>query len=118
MKLLLDANISWRIIKSLKPFVEECIHVDQCNLKVPAKDIEIWNFAKTNEYIIITNDDDFINFSTIYGYPPKIVIFKTGNLNRVYVQDLLLKYLNNIKQMHESNDTGILEILDKFYESE
>lgn len=114
MKLLLDANISWRIIKNIEPYVDECIYVDQCDLKVPAKDIEIWDYAKANQYIIITNDDDFINYSTIYGYPPKIVIMKTGNLRRIFVQELLLKYLDDIKLLHESSDTGILEIIGKY----
>jgi len=113
MKLLLDANISWRITKILDPYVDVCIHVDHCDLKVPAKDKEIWEYAEANQYIIITNDDDFINFSAIYGYPPKIVIIKTGNLRRIFVQELLLKYLDDIKLLHESSDTGILEIIGK-----
>jgi len=114
MKLLLDANISWRIVKNIESYVEECNHVDNCDLKVPAKDIEIWNYAKANQFIIITNDEDFINFSTIYGYPPKIVIIKTGNLRRNLVQELLLKYLDDIKLLHASSDTGILEIIGKY----
>jgi predicted nuclease of predicted toxin-antitoxin system len=64
--------------------------------------------------MIITNDDDFINYSTIYGYPPKIVIMKTGNLRRIYVQELLFKYLDDIKLLHKSSETGILEIFGKY----
>ena len=76
MKFLIDANISWRICKSLQAYVAECIHVDYCKLRVPAKDFEIWEFAKTHNYIIITNYEDFINLSTLYGFPPKIVVLK------------------------------------------
>jgi predicted nuclease of predicted toxin-antitoxin system len=114
MKLLLDANISWRIVKNISPYVKECIHVDNCDLQVPAKDIEIWEYAKANQLIIITNDEDFINFSTIYGYPPKIVLIKTGNLRRNSIQELLLKYLDDIQLLVESPDAGILEIIGKY----
>jgi len=59
MKLLLDANISWRLILKLKLHFEDCFHVDHIGITVPAKDIEIWNFALSNNLIIVTNDNDF-----------------------------------------------------------
>ncbi len=48
MKLLLDANISWRLTIILKQHFDECLHVDYVGLTTPPKDIEIWNFAKEN----------------------------------------------------------------------
>lgn len=41
MKLLLDANVSWRLLIKLKPYFGDCVHVDHIGLKVPASDIEI-----------------------------------------------------------------------------
>ena len=41
MKLLLDANLSWRMIVNLKQHFEDCFHVDKIGLNIPAKDIEI-----------------------------------------------------------------------------
>jgi predicted nuclease of predicted toxin-antitoxin system len=41
MKLLLDANLSWRLVEKLKPYFDDCVHVDKCNLPVPAKDLEV-----------------------------------------------------------------------------
>jgi predicted nuclease of predicted toxin-antitoxin system len=70
MKLLLDANLSWRMAIILKQYFDECIHVDKCNLPVPAKDIEIWNHAKENDFIIVTMDEDFIDFLNVKGFPP------------------------------------------------
>lgn len=51
MKLLLDANISWRISRELNRHYKTCSHVDKIGLKIPATDIQIWNFAKKNNYI-------------------------------------------------------------------
>ena len=39
MKLLLDANVSWRLISILKEHFGECVHVDDIpELEFPAKD--------------------------------------------------------------------------------
>ena len=49
MKLLLDANISWRLGSILKEHYDECVHVDNIQeLVFPAKDAEIWQYAKNN----------------------------------------------------------------------
>jgi predicted nuclease of predicted toxin-antitoxin system len=53
MKLLLDANLSWRLAKSINKLGFDCNHVENVGLKVPSKDIEIWNFARKNNFIII-----------------------------------------------------------------
>ena len=62
MKLLLDANVSWRLAARLQPYFSDCLHVDHIGLSVPAKDIEIWNYALANDCIIVTNDEDFLIF--------------------------------------------------------
>ncbi|MGK7392431.1 MAG: DUF5615 family PIN-like protein [Candidatus Cyclobacteriaceae bacterium M2_1C_046] len=48
MKLLLDANLSWRLCAKLKSQFSDIKHVDHIGLPVPPKDIEIWNYAKEN----------------------------------------------------------------------
>ena len=79
MKLLLDANLSWRMIDHLKQYFEDCLHVDRIGLNVPASDKEIWAFARGNDLIIVTNDEDFIGFSNFNGFPPKAILLRTGN---------------------------------------
>lgn len=83
MKLLLDANISWRLASKLKPHFGDCFHVDEVGLQNPARDIEIWNFAKENKLTIVTNDDDFLNLVNVKGFPPKVILLKTGNRSNV-----------------------------------
>ena len=46
MKLLLDANLSFRLAPKLFSHFEECFHVDHIGLDLPAEDIHIWNHAK------------------------------------------------------------------------
>jgi len=52
MKLLLDANLSWRMIGVLQQHFTACHHVDFVKeLEVPAKDTDIWKYAKENDLI-------------------------------------------------------------------
>jgi predicted nuclease of predicted toxin-antitoxin system len=73
MKLLLDANISWRLVQKLKVHFEDCCHADHIGIPVPAKDTAIWNYALAKDLIIVTNDDDFLNLTNVKGFPPKVV---------------------------------------------
>jgi predicted nuclease of predicted toxin-antitoxin system len=110
MKILLDANISWKLVNSLKPIFGDCAHVDFIGLNVPAEDIDIWNYARDNGYIIITKDNDFVDLLELNGYPPKVVLLKTGNNNSHALMELLI----NIKPMIEDleiNNYGLLEIV-------
>jgi predicted nuclease of predicted toxin-antitoxin system len=59
IKLLFDANISYRIKKKVDSYFGELLHVTDTNLPVPAKDSEIWEWAKKNNYLIVSYDEDF-----------------------------------------------------------
>ena len=50
MKILLDANISWKLEKKLKFIYNECVHVDHIGLEVPASDKTIWEYALKNDF--------------------------------------------------------------------
>jgi predicted nuclease of predicted toxin-antitoxin system len=110
MKLLLDANISWRLTAKLQIHFTDCFHVDRAGLSIPAKDAEIWNHALINDLIIVTNDDDFLNLANARGFPPKVVLLRTGNQSTDYIGELLIKHKNDIEALYKSPDYGFLEI--------
>jgi predicted nuclease of predicted toxin-antitoxin system len=109
MKILLDANISWKLINKLTLVFGECNHVDLIGLSVPAEDKDIWNYALKNEFIIITKDNDFIDLLELNGYPPKVVLLKTGNNSSKAIAELLIDTKSKIEDM-ENNEYGLLEI--------
>jgi predicted nuclease of predicted toxin-antitoxin system len=111
MKLLLDANISWRLCSFLDKNFGECTHVNKTELPCPAKDIEIWNYAIKNGYTIVTQDSDFLNFLETKGSPPKVILIKTGNLSIEQMQVILLQAKSSIMELHNSEEYGLLEIL-------
>lgn len=78
MKLLFDQNISHRIVNRLLTSFPEIKHVRDFNLQF-STDREIWQFAKQNEFSLITFDSDFNDLATLYGHPPKIIWLRFGN---------------------------------------
>ena len=52
-------------------------------------DIEIWDYAKKNEYTIITFDSDFFDFANIKGHPPKIIWLRIGNTKTDFLAEIL-----------------------------
>lgn len=111
MKLLLDANLSWRLIKKLEEYFEQVLHVDKIDgLAFPAKDTEIWNFARANEFIIVTNDEDFLNLLISKGFPPKVILLRVGNQSTQFIGDLLVKKQSEIKDLEKNENIGVLQI--------
>ena len=110
MKLLFDANISWRLLNLILVHFPDSVHVDNTLLNKPAKDTDIWNYALQFEYIIVTNDEDFYEFSVYKGFPPKIIILRTGNTSTQYLSKVLIDHKPEIIQFSASEDLGILEI--------
>jgi predicted nuclease of predicted toxin-antitoxin system len=110
MKLLLDANISWKLSVKLNGIFSDCQHVNQIGLSIPPKDIEIWTFAAFNKFIIVTNDDDFLNFVNVKGFPPKVLLLRTGNQSTKFIEQLLIKHKDDIEALEKSKDYGIIEL--------
>jgi len=115
MKLLLDANLSWRLIPSLKTTFNDCIHVNNTTLSHPAKDFDIWQFAKEHKYTIITQDSDFLNYLETKGYPPKLVLVRAGNINTEQMKNILLQAKQPIIELHNNDEHGLLEITSRFF---
>ncbi|NBC08215.1 MAG: hypothetical protein GVY26_13560 [Bacteroidetes bacterium] len=111
MKLLLDANLSWRLISLLSPKFGHVEHVDRCGLPVPASDIAIWNWAEDNNAMIVTNDEDYYHFSVQKGFPPKVILLRTGNQSTENIKSLLIRHHEQITALHESTQYGLLEIV-------
>ncbi len=110
MKFLFDENISYRIVRQISSSVPGSIHVSQSGLAKPPADRQIWHFAKANNYLIVTFDEDFQDLSNVKGFPPKVILLRTGNSSTRYVSDLLLNKLPDIIQFDQSEVYGLLEI--------
>lgn len=78
MKLLLDENLSDRIIAQISDLYPESAHVKTLGL-TNTEDSTIWNYAKDNGFTIVSKDADFHQRSLVYGHPPKFIYLRIGN---------------------------------------
>jgi len=109
MKLLLDQNLSPRLVHWLADLYPNSIHVAQVELD-RSLDQEIWDYARQHDYIIVTKDVDFSEFSILQGFPPKVIWIRRGNCSTQDIEIILRENFDAIKVMNEDIDTGILEL--------
>ncbi len=109
MRFLFDQNISHRILKLIPEKYFESITVKKEGL-LNAEDRQIWDFAKQHNYIIVTQDSDFNNLTSLYGFPPKIIWIRTGNLNTQTIANILIEYSIEIEKFVANQQYGCFEI--------
>jgi predicted nuclease of predicted toxin-antitoxin system len=109
MKLLFDQNISFRILNRLPDSFSGSSHVKTEGL-MNVSDIGIWEYARKNEFTIVSQDSDFNDINQLNGFPPKIIWIKTGNLNTEEISLLLVKQLSEIEAFLADISLGCLEI--------
>lgn len=88
MKLLFDQNLSPRLPRILTDIYPESVHVREIGMR-DATDTAIWQYAKSNDFVIVSKDSDFQARSLLYGSPPKFVCLRAGNCSVRSVEDLL-----------------------------
>lgn len=67
MKLLFDEDISFRILKKIANVFPDSVQIDRAGLKGHS-DRDVWNFAKTNKYTIVSFDEDFFEMILIRSF--------------------------------------------------
>lgn len=109
MKLLLDQNLSRRLLAELESVFPGSSHVQVLG-RDTAVDEEIWSFAKAEGYVIVTKDADFVELSALRGHPPKIVWLNMGNVSNRVVSAKLRECIADIRTFLDNTADGVLEI--------
>lgn len=78
MKLLLDQNISFKLLSMLSDILAGSAHVRELGM-ADADDGRIWNQALAGGYTIASKDGDFHQPSLLRGAPPKVIWLRVGN---------------------------------------
>ena len=108
MKLLLDQNISYRLLKKISDIFPDSKQVIQLGLN-NASDMGIWSFAKENDFVIVTFDSDFFDINTLNGFPPKIIWIRSPNQTTKNIQTLIRNNASLIKKFADRDDSACLE---------
>ena len=112
MKLLLDQNISFRITSKIQDLFPGSKQVRDLGLE-NSKDTFLWNYAKENNYCIVTFDGDFYDLGLIKGSSPKVIWLRLGNTSTQNIETVLRKNYELIKTfLTDTNykEIGCLEI--------
>ncbi len=109
MKLLFDHNLSPRLVDKLVAIYPNSQHVFLLGLD-QADDRILWEYAKQNEFIIVTRDADFNELSILRGYPPKVIWVRRGNCSTKQIEEILRGNLEDIQAFSENIDLGVLTL--------
>ena len=109
MKLLLDENLSHRLVARLKEAFPCTVSVAQVVLD-SQPDIAIWAYAAKHGFAIASKDDDFRQLSFFRGHPPKVIWLAVGNAGTAQIADLLLKNKNRITTFLARDEDALLTL--------
>ena len=107
MKLLLDENLSDRIPHRIIDLYPESEHLKILALK-NTDDVIIWEYAKNNDFVIVSKDADFHQRSLVYGHPPKFVYLRIGNSPTSKIVQILRNNFDTVVQFENSELESIL----------
>lgn len=109
MKLLLDENLSRRIVPFLQTAFPGSSQVTLSGLET-ASDSEIWQHAKANGFVIVSRDSNFQERSLVAGHPPQVVWLKIPNRSKTVVLNILLDHYTEIEQALIEQNRACVEI--------
>jgi predicted nuclease of predicted toxin-antitoxin system len=109
MKLLFDQNLSFKLVRRVWKLFPASSQVRLLGLD-RADDNTVWEYARRNGYVLVTQDVDYSNLSALRGYPPKIVWLRCGNRPTGYIEALLTQNHARIIQFLNDPAVGCLEI--------
>ena len=78
MRLLLDQNLSPRLLTALAELYPGSAHVREVGLHAAA-DVAVWEYAGQHGFAIVSKDADFRERSFLLGHPPKVIWIRRGN---------------------------------------
>jgi len=109
MKLLFDENLAARLVRELVDLFPSSAHVVALGLG-GAGDREIWGRAASENFVLVTKDEDFHRLSVLLGPPPKVIWIRLGNCATADVTRLLRFRADEVRAFVEQVETAFLEL--------
>ncbi len=109
MRLLLDQNLSHRLVGPLSHVFPGTTHVRLVGLE-RASDDAVWRYAKDNGYVIVSKDSDFHQRSLVEGLPPKVVWIQRGNCRTSEIELLMARNADALRAFALDPHATFLEL--------
>jgi predicted nuclease of predicted toxin-antitoxin system len=110
VKLLFDENLSHKLARRLADVFPDSIHVRDIGLKA-SDDPLVWDYARDNDFMIVSKDADMHDLSLLFGNPPKVIWLRLGNCSTSDVENLLRRESDAIKEFYEDKLVSLLALL-------
>lgn len=109
MKLLFDENLSPKLSNRLADIFPNSLHVRDVDMKSTVDPI-VWDYAKSNDLIIVSKDSDMHDLSLVFGSPPKVIWIRLGNCSTSQVEQLLRREFDAITLFYEDKYLSLLAL--------
>ena len=112
MKLLLDENLSRRLVQRIADLFPDSVHVGTEGL-LQTPDCAVWEFAKSNGFSIATADADFYELATTLGPPPKVIWLRGCDYPTAVAEELIRSQAIRIAEFLEDPERAVLILQPK-----
>jgi predicted nuclease of predicted toxin-antitoxin system len=109
MKLLFDQNLSFKLCRQLADLFPDSNQIRLVGME-KAEDRAIWEYARVNGFILVSQDADFADMATLYGPPPKVIWLRCGNQPTHAIERRLRDHAEAITAFEQDNATACWEI--------
>jgi len=109
MRLLLDANLSPRLVAALADLFPGSTHVFDHG-EIAADDVAIWRLAASGGFTIVTKDTDFLELALLRGPPPKVILVRTGNAPTSAIGALIRQSAAAIGSFNDDPEQSVLVV--------
>ena len=107
MKLLLDENLSRRLVSRIADLFPGSTHVAfEGLLQVP--DTQVWQYANAGGYTILTADSDFYEIATALGPPPKVIWLRDCDYPTAVAEQLIRGQAIRISEFLQDEEEAVL----------
>lgn len=102
MKFLVDAQLPRKLCKWLREAGHDVVHTLDLPLGNATPDSVVLSIAASEQRVVVTKDDDFVQSHLIAGRPEKLLLVATGNIGNAELEALLRSNLVRIEQALQS----------------
>lgn len=75
-----------------------------------APDVEIWEYARRENFLIVTKDADFSDLCMMLGFPPKVIWIRRGNCKTLDIEVILRHHHADIESLNKDEIVGVLTL--------
>jgi predicted nuclease of predicted toxin-antitoxin system len=110
VKLLLDENLSRRLVPALQPRFPGSSQVALLGLE-RSTDAQLCDYAIRHDFVMCSKDDDFQRLVAARGYRPKLIHLALGNVGNDVVLAALLAAADRLHMAFSDTATGVVVIV-------